>query len=82
MMSMMAITIRVWIQLPVFGKLELTFRPKKPANHKTTRTMITIHKSVPMVFLLGLEIYKFIGCRLVAVDQGTVAITVVNALSR
>ena len=28
-MSMTAITIRVWIQLPVCGKLGLMFRPKK-----------------------------------------------------
>ncbi len=75
-------TIRVWIQLPVFGTLELTFRPKKPANHRTTRTMITIHNSVPMKSLLVLEIYDFIGCHLVAVDQGTVDLKVINALSK
>jgi hypothetical protein len=77
-MSMMAMTIRVWIQLPVFGMLELTFRPKKPANHRTTRTMITIHNSVPMKFLLVLEIYKFIGCHLVAVDQRALDMMVVT----
>ena len=44
-MSMMAITIRVWIQLPVFGNLGLMFRPKKPRNHRMTNTMTIIHIS-------------------------------------
>jgi hypothetical protein len=34
MMSMTAITIRAWIQLPVFGNLGLMFEPKKPSSYK------------------------------------------------
>ncbi len=54
MMSMMAITIRVWIQLPVFGKLGLIFRPKNPSSHSITRTMMIIQIS-DMRFLLFLN---------------------------
>ena len=52
MMSMTAITIRMWIQLPVRGKLELTFRPKKPSSHSITRTTMIIQISDDMRFLL------------------------------
>jgi hypothetical protein len=40
---MTAMTIRVWIQLPVCGKLELMFRPKKPSNHSTTSITMIVH---------------------------------------
>jgi len=42
-MRMRAITIRVWIQLPVFGKLGLMFPPKKPSNHRITRITMIVH---------------------------------------
>ncbi len=74
MMSMMAITIRVWIQPPVFGKLELMFRPKKPRAHRITRTMTMIQIS-DMRFLL-LNDVLIIGSHLVTVDQVTVDLTV------
>lgn len=51
MMSMTAITIRMWIQLPVRGKLGLMFRPKKPSSHSITRITTIIHSS-DMSFLL------------------------------
>jgi hypothetical protein len=50
MMRMTAITIRAWIQLPVFGKLELIFRPKKPSSHRMTRIKMIVHN---MRFLLN-----------------------------
>jgi hypothetical protein len=43
MTRMMAITIRVWIQLPVFGKLGLIFAPKKPKSHKITRITTMVY---------------------------------------
>jgi len=43
MMRMMAIMIRTWIQFPVRGKRELTFRPKKPSSHSTTRITMIVH---------------------------------------
>jgi hypothetical protein len=49
MMSMTAITIRVCIQLPVRGKLELMFRPKKPSSHSIIRITMIVHN---MRFLL------------------------------
>jgi hypothetical protein len=49
-MSMIAITISTWIQLPVFGKLELIFRPKKPSSHRMTRIKMIVHN---MRFLLN-----------------------------
>ena len=51
MSSKRAITIKTWIQLPVFGKLELMFRPKKPSAHKITRMMMII-QMIGMRFLL------------------------------
>ncbi len=48
-MSMMAITIRVWIQPPVRGKLGLMFRPKKPSSHSIIRITMIVHN---MRFLL------------------------------
>jgi len=51
MSSKRAITIKIWIQLPVFGKLELMFDPKKPSAHRITRTMMIIQMIV-MRFLL------------------------------
>ena len=49
MMSMTAITIRTWIQLPVCGNLGLMFRPKKPSSHSITRITMIVHN---MRFLL------------------------------
>jgi hypothetical protein len=44
-----AITIRVWIQLPVFGSLGLMFAPKKPSSHRMIRITTMVYS---MVFLL------------------------------
>jgi hypothetical protein len=44
-----AITIRVWIQPPVFGKLGLMFEPKKPSSHRMIRITTMVYN---MVFLL------------------------------
>jgi hypothetical protein len=46
---MTAITIRVWIQPPVRGKLGLTFAPKKPTSHRITRITMMVYN---MMFLL------------------------------
>jgi len=43
MMSMTAITIRTWTQLPVRGNLGLIFRPKKPSSHRITRITMIVH---------------------------------------
>jgi hypothetical protein len=51
MMSMTAMTIRMWTQFPVRGKLELMFRPKAPSSQSITRTMMII-QSNDMRFLL------------------------------
>jgi hypothetical protein len=48
-MRMTAITIRIWIQPPVRGKLGLMFPPKKPSSHRITRITIIVHN---MRFLL------------------------------
>jgi hypothetical protein len=48
-MRMTAITIRVWIQLPVFGKLGLMFPPKKPSSQRITRMTMMVYN---MRFLL------------------------------
>jgi hypothetical protein len=47
--SMTAITIRIWIQPPVSGNLELILRPKKPSSHKMNRITMMVHN---MGFLL------------------------------
>jgi len=47
-------TIRVWIQLPVRGKLALMFRPKKPSSHSITRTTMIAH-NMRCLFLNGLQ---------------------------
>jgi hypothetical protein len=52
---MTAITIRTWIQLPVLGKLELIFRPKKPSSHRITRITTIVHN---MRFLLLNDLLK------------------------
>jgi hypothetical protein len=49
MMRITAMTIRIWIQLPVCGKLELMFRPKKPSSHSMIRITMIVHN---MRFLL------------------------------
>jgi hypothetical protein len=49
MTSMTTMTIRTWIQLPVFGKLGLMFPPKKPSNHRISRITMIVHN---MRFLL------------------------------
>jgi hypothetical protein len=36
-------TIRIWIQLPVCGKLELTLRPKKPSSQRINRITMMVH---------------------------------------
>jgi hypothetical protein len=47
-MRIMAMTISVWIQPPVWGILGLMRRPKKPSSHRITRiTMI-----VPSIIIL------------------------------
>jgi hypothetical protein len=48
-MRMTAITIKTWIQLPVFGKLGLMFPPKKPSSHRMIRITMIVHN---MIFLL------------------------------
>jgi hypothetical protein len=48
-MRMTAITIRVWIQPPVFGKLGLMFPPKKPTSHRIIRITMMVYN---MRFLL------------------------------
>jgi hypothetical protein len=55
MTSMTAITIRTWTQLPVLGKLELIFRPKKPSSHRITRITTIVHN---MRFLLLNDLLK------------------------
>ena len=50
---MTAITIRVWIQLPVRGILVLIFRPKKPSSHRITRITMIGHNMRLILF----EIY-------------------------
>jgi hypothetical protein len=52
---MMAITSRVCIQLPVFGKLGLMFPPKKPSSHRITRITIIVHNM--RVLLLSYLLY-------------------------
>jgi hypothetical protein len=46
---MTAITIRIWIQLPVRGKRGLMFPPKKPSSHRIIRITMIVHN---MRFLL------------------------------
>ena len=66
MMSMTAITIRVWIQLPVFGKLGLILPPKAPSSQSITRTMMIIHINDAMIFLLSNDLLNgLFGCHLV-----------------
>jgi hypothetical protein len=48
-MRITAITIKTWIQLPVFGKLGLMFPPKKPSSHRMIRITTIVHN---MRFLL------------------------------
>ena len=54
MKRMTAMTIRTWIQLPVFGKLGLMFEPKKPRSHRITRITIIVHNMSFLLFLSGL----------------------------
>ena len=65
MISMTAITIRVWIQLPVFGKLGLMFRPKKPSSHSITRTMMIIQINDMRFLLLNDLLIDLFGCYLI-----------------
>jgi hypothetical protein len=48
-MRITAITIRMWIQLPVLGKFELSLPPKAPSSHRITRMTTIVHN---MGFLL------------------------------
>jgi hypothetical protein len=50
-----AMTIRIWIQPPVCGKLELTLRPKKPSSHRINRITMIVHN---MRFLLMNDLLK------------------------
>jgi hypothetical protein len=47
---MTAITISVWIQLPVFGKLGLMFAPKKPNSHRIIRTTMMVYNMRILLF--------------------------------
>jgi hypothetical protein len=67
----MAITIRVWIQFPVFGKLGLMFRPKKPSSHRITRTMMIIHINDMIFLLLNALLNDPFGCHLVGYPSGS-----------
>jgi hypothetical protein len=49
MTRMTAMTIRIWIQPPVFGNRGLMFPPKKPSSHRTNRITMMVHN---MRFLL------------------------------
>jgi hypothetical protein len=55
MTRMTAITIRMWTQLPVFGKLELIFRPKKPSSHSITKITTIVHNMRFLLFIDWLE---------------------------
>jgi len=55
-MSMTAITISTWIQLPVFGNLELMFEPKKPSSHRITRITIIVHNMRFRLYLSGFSV--------------------------
>jgi len=57
-MSMTAITIKIWIQLPVCGKLGLMFRPKKPSSHSITRITMMVHNMRFLLFEL-FALYSF-----------------------
>jgi hypothetical protein len=54
----MAITIRVWIQLPVFGKLGLIFAPKKPNSHRITRITTMVYNMRFLLFDLSNSLYN------------------------
>jgi hypothetical protein len=43
MTRMTAMRIRIWIQLPVCGRLELTLRPKKPSNQSMNKITMIVH---------------------------------------
>jgi hypothetical protein len=58
MTRMMAITIRVWIQLPVFGKLGLIFAPKKPNSHRMTRITMMVYNMRFLLFDLSDSLYN------------------------
>ena len=60
-MRMAAMTSRVWIQLPVCGKLELMFRPKKPSNHRITRITMMVHNMIFLLFEHALSVVMKVG---------------------
>jgi hypothetical protein len=70
MMSMTAITIRTWIQLPVRGNLGLMFLPKKPSSHRINRIMIIVHNM--RFLLLNVRLLEAIW----SVDRMTVDLTI------
>jgi hypothetical protein len=53
-MRMTTITIRVWIQPPVRGKLGMMFPPKKPSSHRITRMTIIVH-NIRFLLLVNLS---------------------------
>lgn len=55
MTRMTAMTMRIWTQLPVFGKLELIFEPKNPSSQSITNTTTIVHN---MRFLLMNDLRK------------------------
>jgi hypothetical protein len=71
---MTAMTIRMWTQFPVRGKLELMFRPKAPSSQSTTRTMMMI-QSNDMRFLLLNELLNYIFDATWSIDRVTVDLT-------
>ncbi len=73
MMSMTAMTIRTWIQLPVCGKLELMFRPKKPSSHRITRITTIVHNM--RLLLLNDLLKDLLVDATRSIDQVTVGLT-------
>ena len=49
-MRMTAITISVWIQPPVCGKLGLMFRPKKPSSHRIIKITMIVYNIRALLF--------------------------------
>jgi hypothetical protein len=74
MTSMTAMTIRMCIQFPVCGKLELMFRPKAPSSQSITRTTMII-QSNDMRFLLLNELIQYIFNATWSIDRVTVDLT-------
>ena len=56
---MTTITIRIWIQPPVLGKLGMTFPPKKPSSHRMIRITIIVY-NIEKFSLLSRFVFQFI----------------------